>query len=138
MKLTKINKVKAIIEQYQKEEPFPTFTGLLNKLQMTYREYNTIQQMFPDNVHIKTMELFKQHLEEQMEKNLIYQKDLSGYNYNALQFIMKKLNNSRYGDKVITEIKQTATNNKTQKPTLLFDNESGIDITTVQANVKSS
>lgn len=38
MKLSKINKVKEIIENYQNEESMPTFTGLLNKLGITYRE----------------------------------------------------------------------------------------------------
>lgn len=138
MKLTKINKVKEIIEIYQNEEPMPTFTGLLNKLGMTYREWNKMVATCPDNVHVRTMELFKQHLEEQMEKRLIYQEKAGYYNYGALQFAMKKLNAARYGDKITTEIKPAEIEHKPKQNSLIFANESGIDITEVKAHVKNS
>ena len=134
MKLSKINKVKEIIEIYQNEESMPTFTGLLNKLNITWREYNNLVTNAPDNVHVRTMELFKQHLEEQMEKRLIYQEKAGYYNYGALQFAMKKLNAARYGDKIVTEIKDQPK----KQNSLVFENESGLDITEVKAYVKNS
>lgn len=134
MKLTKINKVKEIIENYQNEESMPTFTGLLNKLGITYREYNNLVANNPDNVHVRTMELFKQHLEEQMEKRLIYQEKAGYYNYGALQFAMKKLNAARYGDTITTEVKPIPK----KQNSLVFENESGLDITEVKAYVKNS
>lgn len=134
MKLSKINKVKEIIENYQNEESMPTFTGLLNKMNITWREYNNLVTNNPDNVHVRTMELFKQHLEEQMEKRLIYQEKAGYYNYGALQFAMKKLNAVRYGDKIVTEIKDVPK----KQNSLVFENESGLDITEVKAYVKNS
>lgn len=134
MKLSKINKVKEIIENYQNEESMPTFTGLLNKLGITYREWNNLVANNPDNVHVRTMELFKQHLEEQMEKRLIYQEKAGYYNYGALQFAMKKLNAARYGDNITTEIKSVPK----KQNSLIFENESGLDITEVKAYVKNS
>lgn len=136
MKLSKINKVKEIIEIYQNEESMPTFTGLLNKLNITWREYNNLVANAPDNVHVRTMELFKQHLEEQMEKRLIYQEKAGYYNYGALQFAMKKLNAARYGDSITTEIKPAPIPKK--QNSLVFENESGLDITEVKAYVKNS
>lgn len=134
MKLSKINKVKEIIEIYQNEESMPTFTGLLNKLNITWREYNNLVSSAPDNVHVRTMELFKQHLEEQMEKRLIYQEKAGYYNYGALQFAMKKLNAARYGDTITTEVKPVPK----KQNSLVFENESGLDITEVKAYVKNS
>lgn len=134
MKLSKINKVKEIIEIYQNEESMPTFTGLLNKLNITWREYNNLVSTAPDNVHVRTMELFKQHLEEQMEKRLIYQEKAGYYNYGALQFAMKKLNAARYGDTIVTEVKPAVK----KQNSLVFENESGLDITEVKAYVKNS
>ena len=70
--------------------------------------------------------MFKQALEEQMEKALLYQNvENKHYNYNALMFYMKKHNPNQYGDKVI-EIKQTKS--KTNELLQELSNESGVDI----------
>lgn len=70
--------------------------------------------------------MFKQALEEQMEKAILYQNvENKNYNYNALMFYMKKHNPSQYGDKVI-EIKQTKS--KTNELLQDLSNESGVDI----------
>lgn len=88
----------------------------------------------PNNAHVRTMELFKQHLEEQMEKRLIYQEKAGYYNYGALQFAMKKLNATRYGDTITTEVKSLPK----KQNSLVFENESGLDITEIKAYVKNS
>lgn len=46
--------------------------------------------------------LYKEHLEVQIEKEMVYQRQGKFYNHNAAQFVLKKLNPLKYGDKVMS------------------------------------
>lgn len=119
---------KKIQEYVEKCEGTPTYIGLLNYLGITREEANELQ--YNPSVEQKkvwrSLQMFKQALEEQMEKAILYQNvENKNYNYNALMFYMKKHNPSQYGDKVI-EIKQTKS--KTNELLQELSNESGVDI----------
>lgn len=123
-KFPNVSKVRNAITEYQQKEPMPTFTGLLNHLGITWTFYNKARNQAPSNPVILLMEQYRQHLEEQFEKQLIYQYQ-KGYNYQALQFVMKKLNQERYGDKTM-EVKRVEVKPTTSSVYDNIDNESGI------------
>ena len=82
-----------------------TFGGLLTSLYLTYEEFEALCKSddVEDMKVVKLLLLFKQDLEAQLEQKLIYQDDLPKfYNHQSLQFVMKKMNPKRYGDKVLT------------------------------------
>lgn len=119
---------KKIQDYIQTCQSTPTYIGLLNYLGITREEANELQYN-PSQEQKKiwrSLQMFKQALEEQMEKALLYQNvENKNYNYNALMFYMKKHNPNQYGDKVI-EIKQTKS--KTNELLQELSNESGVDI----------
>lgn len=120
--------VSNVISEYQKETQYPTFSGLLVRLGITWREYNEMTKSENPKVQkaVRVMELFKQHLESKMEEMLIYQQNLPKfYNHNSLMFAMKKSNPLRYGDKVV----EVVSTNKSGNINLdALENESGISI----------
>lgn len=121
--------LKKKIEEYnQMCNGNPTYLGLLNHIGLTREEANELQYN-PDpkqKMVWRTLQMYKQALEEKMEQMLLYQNNEDkNYNYNALMFYMKKHNPNQYGDKVV-EIKQTRT--KTNEYLAELSNESGVDI----------
>lgn len=55
-----------------------------------------------DDKAVKMLLLYKEFLETQIEKEMIYQKQGKFYNHGAAQFVLKKLNPMKYGDKVVS------------------------------------
>lgn len=68
--------------------------------------------------------MFAQELEEEMERQLIYQNQ-KGYNFQALEFAMKKIHPEKYGDKIVQ-----ATKTEVKKTSIWDDlkNDSGVDL----------
>lgn len=132
--LVRVDAVVSAIEQYQSTEEQPTYIGLLTKLGLTPRDVEQMRKSTDRKVQsaVRMLELYKQHLEAEMEKRLIYQKDLPKfYNHSSLQFALKKSNPLRYGDKVLA----VNTTNKSGNVDLdSLENESGI---TISQEVKS-
>lgn len=56
----------------------------------------------PDSKVVRLLLLYKEHLEVQIEKEMVYQTQGKFYNHNAAQFVLKKLNPMKYGDKVMS------------------------------------
>lgn len=130
----KVEQVVGAIEEYQKSEDQPTYIGLLTRLGVTPREVEQMRKSTNRNVlnAVRMLDLYKQHLEAEMEKRLIYQKDLPKfYNHSSLQFALKKSNPLRYGDKVVAV---NSTNKSGNIDLDSLENESGI---TISQEVKS-
>lgn len=124
----KLDYVSKKIAEFQKAEPRPTYMGLLTFLGVTPGEVANMSKSTDRNVlsAMRLLELYKQHLESEMEKRLIYQDDLPKFfNHQSLQFVMKKSNPARYGDKVVAVSTNQSGNVKLDN----LKNESGFSIT---------
>lgn len=113
--------IKKTIEEYQQQEQFPTFTGLLNKLGINWYQWSYAKPNWQTNKAVNLLLQYQQHLEAHIEKRIMYDKP-NTYNFNSMQFILKKYNPEKYGDKTISSSKQN---------TFEMTNESGIDITKI-------
>lgn len=124
----KVATIENAINTYQEVEKKPTFTGLLTKLMLTYEDFQRLKRSDSPQVKkaVRLLELYRQHLESEMEKKLIYQENLPKfYDKRALQFVLTKSNPERYGEKVITE--NSISNAKTINWTDLT-NTSGVNL----------
>lgn len=127
-KIVKPESVAVAIEKVQCAGR-PTFGKVLVELGLTYADFEKMKvsesRFNLQSAHM--LELFKQHLENEMEERLIYQDNLPRfYRHDALQFVMKKTNPARYGDKVLEIQKKTE---KTAKSPLDdLENTSGFSI----------
>lgn len=124
----KVATIENAINSYQEVEKKPTFTGLLTKLMLTYEDFQRLKRSDSPQVKkaVRLLELYRQHLESEMEKKLIYQENLPKfYDKRALQFILTKSNPERFGEKVITE--NSISNAKTINWTDLT-NTSGVNL----------
>lgn len=124
----KVATIENAINSYQEVEKKPTFTGLLTKLMLTYEDFQRLKRSDSPQVKkaVRLLELYRQHLESEMEKKLIYQENLPKfYDKRALQFVLTKSNPERYGEKVITE--NSISNAKTINWTDLT-NTSGVNL----------
>lgn len=122
-KLPSLSELKRIVDEYQKSTNFPTPTGLLNKLGITYSQWEVLLKTPTPQTHF--IEAYFQHIAEQIEKLMIYQNDRYK-NYKAYEFMLKKLCPFIYGDKKITkEDKEQA---KQKELIALLDNKSGIKL----------
>ncbi len=120
-KLPSMNELKRIIDEYQKSTNFPTPTGLLNKLGITYRQWSEILKNPSPQTNL--IETYFQHIAEQIEKLMIYQND-KYKNYKAYEFMLKKLCPTIYGDnKPTKEDKEQA---KQKELVAMLENKSGI------------
>lgn len=96
---------KKVVEkllEYQQETDTPMFSELINKLGMTWSDWCALVVDKPDDRTVKTLLLYKEHLEVQIEKEMVYQSKGKFYNHGAAQFVLKKLNPMKYGDKVVS------------------------------------
>lgn len=124
----KLDYVSSKIAEFQKLEQRPTYTGLLTFLGVTPRDISEMSKSTDRNVlsAMRLLELYKQHLESEMEKKLIYQEDLPKfYNHKSLEFVLKKSNPAKYGDKVVAISTNQSGNVKLDD----LKNESGFSIT---------
>lgn len=122
--LPRMNELKRIINEYQKTTSFPTPTGLLNKLGISYRTWEEYQKKPTPQVHL--IEAYFQHIAERIEQLMIYQPD-KYKNYKAYEFMLKKLVPSVYGDKPKLT-KQSAEERKQQEMLETISNESEIKL----------
>lgn len=124
----KVATIENAINLYQESEKKPTFTGLLTKLMLTYEDFQRLKRSDSPQVQkaVKLLELYRQHLESEMEKKLIYQENLPKfYDKRALQFVLTKSNPERYGEKVINENVITTAKSITWND---LTNKSGVDL----------
>lgn len=124
----KVATIENAINLYQESEKKPTFTGLLTKLMLTYEDFQRLKRSDSVQVQkaVKLLELYRQHLESEMEKKLIYQENLPKfYDKRALQFVLTKSNPERYGEKVINENVITNAKSITWND---LTNKSGVDL----------
>lgn len=105
-KLT-IKSLQNAIQEYQSTTKLPTFTGLLNRIGLPYSQWTKMKGNGTKEAYL--LEMYLQHLEEQMEKRLIYQEEKGYYNYNALMFVLKNLNKDRYQEQKQETIKANPT-----------------------------
>lgn len=124
----KIATIENAINLYQESTKQPTFTGLLTKLMLTYQDFNKMKRSDNPQIQkaVRLLELYRQHLESEMEKKLIYQENLPKfYDKRVLQFVLSKSNPERYGEKVVVE--NAITNAKTISWSEIT-NSSGVDL----------
>lgn len=95
-------KIAQILLDYQNSTDCPVFSELVNKLGWTWKEWCDTVIDFEEDKAVKMLLLYKEHLETQIEKEMIYQKQGKFYNHSAAQFVLKKLNPLKYGDKVMS------------------------------------
>lgn len=95
-------KIAQTLLDYQQEVQTPVFSELINRLGWTWNEWCAMVLECADDKAVKMLLLYKEHLEIQIEKEMIYQKQGKFYNHGAAQFVLKKLNPLKYGDKVVS------------------------------------
>lgn len=88
--------------EYQQETNAPMFSEFINKIGLTWNEWCALLMDQPDSKVVRLLLLYKEHLEVQIEKEMVYQTQGKFYNHNAAQFVLKKLNPMKYGDKVMS------------------------------------
>lgn len=88
--------------EYQQETDTPMFSEFLNKIGVTWADWCFMMREQPDSKVVKLLVLYKEHLEIQIEKEMVYQRQGRFYNHGAAQFVLKKLNPMKYGDKVMS------------------------------------
>lgn len=93
-------KIAQTLLDYQNSTDCPVFSELINKLGWTWSEWCVLSG--EDDKAVKMLLLYKEFLETQIEKEMIYQKQGKFYNHGAAQFVLKKLNPMKYGDKVVS------------------------------------
>lgn len=101
MKLSYSHVEKKLIE-YKENTSSPMFSEFVNLLGMSWSEWCAFVSENPSSDVVKLMVLYKEHLECQIEKELVYQKQGKFYNHSSAQFVLKKLNPMKYGDKVMS------------------------------------
>lgn len=94
-----LGKIANLIKKFEEQEVEKTFGGLLFYCGLTRRDYESLEVENPQVFRLLT--LYKEHLEAELEKMLIYRDKLK--NHNAIMFVLKKSNPSVYGDKVQVE-----------------------------------
>lgn len=90
------------LKQYQENNTTQMFSEFVNLLGLTWSEWCDVVMNNPEDKTVKLLLLYKEHLEVQIEKEMVYQKQGKFYNHNAAQFVLKKMNPLKYGDKVMS------------------------------------
>lgn len=92
-------------QEYTQTTPTPLFTEFLSFMGWTWNQFENLD---PNSKEFFILCKIKEKLEIELEKQLVYQTNKKGYNYNILLSYLKKANPARFGDKLLqVETKQT-------------------------------
>lgn len=126
-RLGSVASVARKLAEYQAGVEFPVFGEFVSSMGLTWAEWVKLEKEQSTNRAVRLCVLYKEHLEVEMEKMLRYQNLPRGkyYNYNMLQFLLKKSNPAKYGDKVVSvEVKDK----KVSAAIGDFTNDSGVNL----------
>lgn len=116
MKLNYNNVEKKLIE-YKENTNSPMFSEFINLLGLSWSDWCALASENSNSDVVRLLVLYKEHLECQIEKELVYQKQGKFYNHSSAQFVLKKLNPLKYGDKVMSmSVDAKASGFKLQSP----------------------
>lgn len=92
------NALKQKLEDYVANCDSPSFFEFLNQLGILWEEWIELARNV-SNPSVRLLLRYKEHLESQMEKLLVYQNKNNYYNYKQLEFVLVKSNPAKYGAK---------------------------------------
>lgn len=92
--------LKKKLEEYVANCEEPNFFDFVNSLGMLWSEWLELSKNV-NNTGVRLMLRYKEHLEAQMEKLLVYQNKKGYYNYKHLEFVLVKSNPEKYEKKKI-------------------------------------
>lgn len=90
------NVLKQKLEEYVASCDNPSFFEFLNSLGILWSEWLELSKNV-GSPSVRLLLRYKEYLESQMEKLLVYQNKNNYYNYKELEFVLAKSNPTKYG-----------------------------------------
>ena len=109
-------------EEYISNTTTPLFAEFISYIGWTWKQFEDLD---PNSKEHFFLHKIKEKLEINLEKQLVYQTNRKGFNYNILLSYLKKANPTRFGDKLLqVETKQAKTTGVLGD----FENNSGVHL----------